>query len=106
MFLLLVQQQQQHQQRLPDQNELNGCCSFATCSQQDGDDSVRQLCRMRGCAYVPVSVCVCVRSLFKLIVHFVVVVVVAMIMPGRLLTPTVRELLSQLFTALEFEFLN
>lgn len=48
----------------------------------------------------------CVRSLFKLIVHFVVVVVVAMIMPGRLLTPTVRELLSQLFTALEFEFLN
>lgn len=47
--------------------------------------------------------CVCVRSLFKLIVHFVVV---AMIMPGRLLTPTVRELLSQLFTALEFEFLN
>lgn len=101
MFLLLVQQQ--HQQQLPDQNELNGCCSFATCSQQDGDDSVRQLCRMRGCAYVPV----CVRSLFKLIVHFVVaIVVVAMIMPGRLLTPTVRELLSQLFAALEFEFLN
>lgn len=60
MFLLLVQQQQQqHQQRLPDQNELNGCCSFATCSQQDGDDSVRQLCRMRGCAYVPVSVRMC-----------------------------------------------